>query len=141
MSYAGEMETPLLNGGSSAELRLIGEDGDYRPAMGWREWRAVFWIETVKLWRIAVPISFTILCQFGLNSLTNIYVGHIGDIELSAFSIAMSVINTFSFGFMVRPSFSISLSFHTHLLAIIYKWLYVYLFDLLFLLSYSSPIC
>lgn len=95
------METPLLNGGSSAELRQIGEDGDYRPAMGWREWRAVFWIETVKLWRIAVPIAFTILCQFGLNSLTNIFVGHIGDIELSAFSIAMSVINTFSFGFML----------------------------------------
>lgn len=96
------METPLLKGVS---FKLIGEDGDYVPAVGWREWKAVFWIETVKLWRIAVPIAFTILCQFGLNSLTNIFVGHIGDIELSAFSIAMSVINTFSFGFMVRFSF------------------------------------
>ncbi|KAL0371733.1 UNVERIFIED_CONTAM: protein DETOXIFICATION 35 [Sesamum calycinum] len=38
---------------------------------------------------------------FGTNSVTAIFVGHLGDIELSAFSIAVSVIGTFSFGFML----------------------------------------
>ncbi|KAK2983554.1 hypothetical protein RJ640_023088 [Escallonia rubra] len=93
------METPLLNGGSG-ERQLKGDDGDYLRLKTFREWRTVFWLETVKLWRIGGPIAFTILCQFGTNSVTNMFVGHIGNIELSAVSIALSVIGTFSFGFM-----------------------------------------
>ncbi|KAK4384952.1 protein DETOXIFICATION 35 [Sesamum angolense] len=84
------MEAPLLERRSSVEL--IGDDGDYLPVSRTGEWRRVFCIETVKLWRIAGPIAFQILCQFGTNSVTAIFVGHLGDIELSAFSIAVSVI-------------------------------------------------
>lgn len=98
------MERPLLNRGATAELQyeLIGDDGDYIPARTFKHWRSVFAIESEKLWRIAIPIAMTTLCQFGLNSVTNIFVGHVGDLELSSFSIAMGVINMFSFGFMVR---------------------------------------
>uniref|UniRef100_A0A5B7AZG7 Protein DETOXIFICATION n=2 Tax=Davidia involucrata TaxID=16924 RepID=A0A5B7AZG7_DAVIN len=94
------METPLLNG-ASGELDLIADDGDYRPVKGFRELRSMFWIETVKLWKIGGPIAFTILCQYGTNSVTCIFVGHIGDIELSAVAISLSVISTFSFGFLL----------------------------------------
>lgn len=94
------MEAPLLTR-SSGESNLIADDGDYRPVKGLAELRAVFWIETVKLWRIAAPIGLTILCQYGTNSMTNIFVGHLGDVELSAVSISLSVIGTFSFGFML----------------------------------------
>ncbi|KAK6155669.1 hypothetical protein DH2020_009917 [Rehmannia glutinosa] len=93
------MEAPLLERRSSGEL--IGDDGDYVPLRGLKEWWRVFCIETVKLWRIGGPIAFQILCQFGTNSVTTMFVGHLGDIELSAFSIAVSVIGTFSFGFML----------------------------------------
>ncbi|KAL2227057.1 protein DETOXIFICATION 35 [Sesamum indicum] len=93
------MEAPLLERRSTVEL--IGDDGDYLPVRRTGEWRRVICIETVKLWRIAGPIAFQILCQFGTNSVTAIFVGHLGDIELSAFSIAVSVIGTFSFGFML----------------------------------------
>ncbi|KAI6696347.1 hypothetical protein NL676_016466 [Syzygium grande] len=86
------METPLLYGGG---------DGDYAPVSSFREARAVFWIETVRMWKIAAPIAFNILCQYGTNSFTNIFVGHIGDVELSAVAISLSVIGTFSFGFML----------------------------------------
>lgn len=92
------MDAPLLDGG-----------GDYRPVKGLREGRAVFWAETVKMWRIAAPVAFTIICQYGTNSFTSIFVGHIGDVELSAVTISLSVIGTFSFGFMVLLS---SLLFH-----------------------------
>ncbi|WOG91360.1 hypothetical protein DCAR_0310609 [Daucus carota subsp. sativus] len=97
------MERPLLNRGATAELQyeLIGDDGDYIPARTFKHWRSVFAIESEKLWRIAIPIAMTTLCQFGLNSVTNIFVGHVGDLELSSFSIAMGVINMFSFGFML----------------------------------------
>ncbi|KAE8077745.1 hypothetical protein FH972_016276 [Carpinus fangiana] len=84
------METPLIDGG-----------GDYAPARTVAEVRRVFCRETVKMWKIAGPIAFNILCQFGTNSVTNIFVGHMGDIELSAVAIALSVIGTFSFGFML----------------------------------------
>ncbi|CAK9185061.1 unnamed protein product [Ilex paraguariensis] len=94
------METPLLNGPTS-ELELIGDDGDYRPVKGFKEWKAVFWIETVKLWKIGGPIAFSILCQYGTSSVTSMFAGHLGEIELSAISISGSVIGTFAFGFLL----------------------------------------
>ncbi|KAK3037211.1 hypothetical protein RJ639_030104 [Escallonia herrerae] len=90
------METPLLNGGF-AELQLTGDDGDYRRLKTFRKWWTVFWLERVKLWRIGGPIAFTTLCQFGTYSVTNMFVGHIGNIGVT---IALFVIGTFSFGFM-----------------------------------------
>lgn len=99
------METPLLNGNSGDYNQLVGADGDYRPAKSFKDWWAIFCIETVKLWRIGGPIAFKIICQYGVNSLTNIFVGHLGNIELSAISIAETVISTFSFGFMVCSLF------------------------------------
>jgi MATE family multidrug resistance protein len=90
------METPLIEG-----------EGDYAPARTVGEVRRVFCRETVKMWKIAGPIAFNILCQFGINSVTNIFVGHMGDIQLSAVSISLSVIGTFSFGFMVCLSLSL----------------------------------
>ena len=94
----GEMETtPLIDG------------GDYTPARSLAEVKWVFWRETVKVWKIAGPIAFNIICQYGTNSITNIFVGHIGAVELSGVAIALSVIGTFSFGFMVSLSLSLSL--------------------------------
>ncbi|KAI3458117.1 hypothetical protein Pfo_014780 [Paulownia fortunei] len=94
------MEAPLLEP-SSGELQLIGDNGDYLPVKGLKAWWGVFSIESAKLWRIGGPIAFQILCQYGTTSVTTVFVGHLGDIELSAFSIALSVVCTFSFGFML----------------------------------------
>ncbi|KAL0304295.1 UNVERIFIED_CONTAM: protein DETOXIFICATION 35 [Sesamum radiatum] len=93
------METPLLER-SPGELELIGDDGDYLPVRGVKAWWRVFCIESVKLWRIGGPIAFQILCQYGSNTVAIIFVGHLGDVELSAFSIALSVIGTFGIGLM-----------------------------------------
>ncbi|CAA3032671.1 DETOXIFICATION 35-like [Olea europaea subsp. europaea] len=86
---------------NSDELQVIGGDGDYLPIRGLKPWWKVFCIETVKLWKIGGPIAFQILCQFGNVSVTTMFVGHIGDIELSAFSIALSVVSTFAFGLLL----------------------------------------
>ncbi|KAL3834379.1 hypothetical protein ACJIZ3_009115 [Penstemon smallii] len=94
------MEAPLLDR-SYGELQLVGDDGDYLHAKGLRAWWRIFCIESVKLWIIGGPIAFQILCQFGTTSVATIFVGHLGDTELSAFSIAVSVVGTFSFGFML----------------------------------------
>lgn len=95
------MEAPLLNGISDRDDPLIGPDGDYFPARGLKKMWKVFWIETVKLWRIGGPIGFNIICQYAINLVTSMFVGHLGDVELSAISISLSVIGTFSFGFLL----------------------------------------
>lgn len=76
-------------------------DGDYPPVKTFRELKDVVWSETVKTWAISGPVIFQIVCQYGTNSVTNIFVGQLGEIELSGVSIAISVIATFAFGFMV----------------------------------------
>ncbi|PIA34225.1 hypothetical protein AQUCO_03800070v1 [Aquilegia coerulea] len=80
-----------------------GEDGstDYPKVTNIFEAKSICWIESIKLWTIAGPIAFNILCVYGINSVTQIFVGHIGDVELSAIAIAMSVISNFSFGFLL----------------------------------------
>ncbi|KAM2281744.1 hypothetical protein ACFX1S_042295 [Malus domestica] len=78
-----------------------GEFHDYEPVRNFRDARSVAWNETKKLWKIAGPIAFTIICNFGNNTATTMFVGHLGNLQLSAVSISLSVICTFSFGFML----------------------------------------
>ena len=94
------MEAALLERRSD-NLELIGESGDYREARGVKTWWRIFCLETVKLWAIGGPIAFQILCQYGTNFVSTIFVGHLGDLQLSAFSIAISVVGNFAFGFLV----------------------------------------
>lgn len=106
-----EMETsrsPLANNSDEAILHeapttalVYAEGGDYRPVRSFEDVRNLFYIESSKLWIIAAPIAFNILCNYGINSFTNIFVGHIGNVELSAIAISLSVIANFSFGFLV----------------------------------------
>ncbi|KAK3194768.1 hypothetical protein Dsin_026078 [Dipteronia sinensis] len=73
---------------------------DYSPANNFKDVKYIFFVESTKLWSIACPIAFNILCFYGIISFTNIFAGHIGDIELSAVAISLSVIANFSYGFM-----------------------------------------
>ncbi|XP_042479345.1 protein DETOXIFICATION 35-like [Macadamia integrifolia] len=108
------MEEPLINGssggGSIETCELLHPapstvvelgNGDYLPVKSFGDVKSMFWKETVKLWVIAGPIIFNTLCLYGLNSSTQIFVGHLGNIELSAVAIALSVISVFSFGFLL----------------------------------------
>nr|XP_011470482.1 PREDICTED: protein TRANSPARENT TESTA 12-like [Fragaria vesca subsp. vesca] len=75
-------------------------DGDYPPPRSFHDVKNICFLETAKLWAIAGPIAFNLLCYYGINSATAIYVGRIGDVELSAVAISLSVIGNFSFGFL-----------------------------------------
>ncbi|GKU96764.1 hypothetical protein SLEP1_g9961 [Rubroshorea leprosula] len=77
------------------------EGGDYPLVTGFGDAKYIWFVESSKLWGIAGPIAFNIICNYGINSFTNIFVGHIGDVELSAVAIALSVVANFSFGFML----------------------------------------
>ncbi|GMI69612.1 hypothetical protein like AT4G00350 [Hibiscus trionum] len=84
-----------------APTSLILEEGDYPPIQTFADAKSIWCIESSKIWAIATPIAFNIWCNYGINSFTNIFAGHIGDIELSAVAIALSVVANFSFGFLL----------------------------------------
>ncbi|RDX97240.1 Protein DETOXIFICATION 34, partial [Mucuna pruriens] len=103
-------ETPFFNGldpMDTTELHHAPEGlvdtngGDYVGIDDFTDIQNVFSVESVKLWAIAGPIAFSILCNYAVNSFTNIFVGHLGDLELSAVSISLSVVSNFSFGFLL----------------------------------------
>ncbi|KAL6635378.1 hypothetical protein ACP70R_028049 [Stipagrostis hirtigluma subsp. patula] len=78
------------------------DDGrDAPPVRSARAAWAVFVEESRRLWAIGAPIAFNILCLYGTNSTTQIFVGHIGNRELSAVAIGLSVVSNFSFGFLL----------------------------------------
>ena len=100
MDAVSPMETADLH---PAPTALVGSsDGDYPVIKTFEDAKTICLLETRKLWAIAGPIAFNILCNYGVNSVTNIFVGHIGNLELSAVAISLSVIENFSFGFLVR---------------------------------------
>ncbi|RLM87786.1 hypothetical protein C2845_PM04G18620 [Panicum miliaceum] len=57
------------------------------------------WVESKKLWVVAGPAAFTRLTFYGMTVVSQAFAGHIGDLELAAFSIAATVISGLSFGF------------------------------------------
>jgi MATE family multidrug resistance protein len=75
--------------------------GDYTRVTNFEDAKHVAIVESIKLWSIASPICFGILCNYAINTFTNIFVGHLGNLELTSVSISLSVISNFSFGFMV----------------------------------------
>ncbi|KAI4328814.1 hypothetical protein L6164_021140 [Bauhinia variegata] len=107
---ASKNEFPVVHGFNSsdiAELHHAPEGpietnaGDYPAISNLQDAKYVCSVETAKLWSIAGPIAFNIFCNYGINSFTNIFVGHMGDLELSAVAISLSVISNFSFGFLL----------------------------------------
>lgn len=99
-----------------------GEFGDYPPINNFEDFKNIFSLESTKLWVIAGPIAFNILCNYGVNSFTNIFAGHLGDLELSTVAISLSVVANFSFGFLVSFPF-------------IYLFLNIYLYNFFILFT------
>ena len=108
-----------------------GGEGDYPPLRSWKEVNSMAWTETLKLWRVAGPLALQIMCHFGIESLTTVFVGHIGNLELSAVSVSLSIIGTFTYGFLVPFLFSLSLSLSFSLSAAsIFRFSFLFSLDL-----------
>ncbi|KAL5229953.1 hypothetical protein ABZP36_028729 [Zizania latifolia] len=59
------------------------------------------WQETKRLWGIGTPIAISTLSMYAVNSVTTIFVGHLGNLPLAAASIGLSVFGTFALGFLL----------------------------------------
>ena len=62
------------------------------------------WEESRKLWVIVAPAIFSRVVTYSMNVITQAFAGHLGDLELAAFSIAATVVAGFNFGFLVRST-------------------------------------
>ncbi|KAL4361928.1 hypothetical protein GQ457_04G007730 [Hibiscus cannabinus] len=74
---------------------------DILPINGVDDFFRQYLIESKKLWYLAVPAIFTIMCQFSFGSITQIFSGQVGTLTLAAVSVQNSVIAGFSFGIML----------------------------------------
>jgi MATE family multidrug resistance protein len=106
-------DTPLLDNSS-----IVVEHEEEKPLKIVHK----FGVESKKIWKIAGPAILTALSQFSLGALTSTFVGHVGELQLAAFSVENSVIAGFAFGFLVRKLFIYILLLHyTPLLLFLFK--------------------
>ncbi|KAL6858838.1 hypothetical protein ACP4OV_017840 [Aristida adscensionis] len=72
-----------------------------KKAAGWRRAAGEWWVESKKLWGIVGPAILQRIALFGINVVSQAFIGHLGDLELAAFSIAATVVAGFNFGFLL----------------------------------------
>ena len=53
------------------------------------------------LWRIAFPAILTRICSFGLIVVTQSFMGHISEVDLSAFALVQTLLLRFANGILV----------------------------------------
>ncbi|XP_051122331.1 protein DETOXIFICATION 30-like isoform X2 [Andrographis paniculata] len=84
---------------SSVVLQSSNHEGDdIPPISGLRSLCKELTRESKKLWYLAGPAIFTSISQYSLGAITQTFAGHVGDVELAAFSIENSVIAGLSLG-------------------------------------------
>ncbi|KAG8366048.1 hypothetical protein BUALT_Bualt17G0035500 [Buddleja alternifolia] len=79
---------------------FVDEGDDIPPINDARKFYDAFVKESKKLWYLAGPAIFTSICQYSLGAITQTFSGHVGTLDLAAFSIENSVIAGLSFGIM-----------------------------------------
>ncbi|KAB2631637.1 protein TRANSPARENT TESTA 12-like [Pyrus ussuriensis x Pyrus communis] len=92
-----EIKRSLLvkeTGVGEEETRII--DGDEELSLKRR-----VWIETKKMWVVAGPAIFTRVATFGTNVISQAFIGHIGSVQLAAFSLVFTVLVRFANGILL----------------------------------------
>nr|CAB3481221.1 unnamed protein product [Digitaria exilis] len=88
---------PLLQPQPRGEAAAAATGKEGRARRVALEW----WVESKKLWHIVGPAIFQRIALYGINVVSQAFIGHLGDLELAAFSIAATVVAGFNFGFLL----------------------------------------
>ncbi|VVB11818.1 unnamed protein product [Arabis nemorensis] len=83
---------------TAALLKKTAENGGEEDELGMKE---KVWIESKKLWIVAAPAIFTRFSTFGVSLISQAFIGHLGPIELAAYSITFTVLLRFSNGILL----------------------------------------
>nr|GMD20849.1 protein DETOXIFICATION 29-like [Ipomoea batatas] len=74
--------------------------GDIQEIKKVREFIREIYSESKKLWYVAAPAIFTIVSQYSIGAITQVFAGHVGNIQLAAFAVQNNLIGGFAFGIM-----------------------------------------
>jgi MATE family multidrug resistance protein len=72
------------------------EEEEHEELLGKRVWN-----ETKLMWVVAAPAIFTRFSTFGIQVISQAFVGHIGSRELAAFALVFTVLIRFANGILV----------------------------------------
>ncbi|KAL0339870.1 UNVERIFIED_CONTAM: protein DETOXIFICATION 23 [Sesamum radiatum] len=59
------------------------------------------WMENKKMWVVAGPAIFTRFSTFGINVISQAFIGHIGSTELAAFALIATLLARFANGLLL----------------------------------------
>nr|QBM79449.1 MATE19 [Rehmannia glutinosa] len=88
---SGKYLVQLLSNHSFFSSFIIGED-DIPPITGVAGFFPAFKKESSKLWHLAGPAILTSIFQYSLGAVTQTFAGHVGTLDLAAFSMENTVI-------------------------------------------------
>ncbi|CAL1384205.1 unnamed protein product [Linum trigynum] len=63
--------------------------------------KSKIWTEAKKMWIVAAPATFTRFSTFGINVVSQAFIGHIGSTELAAYSLVFTVLLRFANGVLL----------------------------------------
>lgn len=77
------------------------KDGDNVEEEERIKFKDKLWNESKKMWIVAGPAIFTRFSSFGINIISQAFVGHIGATELAAYALVFTVLLRFANGILV----------------------------------------
>jgi len=92
----GDLRQKLLNKEITSE-----QEKEDESSLGKRVWN-----ESKLMWIVAAPAICTKFSTYGLNVISQSFVGHIGSRELAAFALVFTVLIRFVIGVLVCTNFS-----------------------------------
>ncbi|KAJ0079323.1 hypothetical protein Patl1_23504 [Pistacia atlantica] len=62
------------------------------------------WVEWKKIWKLAFPAMLSRIGQYGMFVVTQVFMGHIGELELAAYALIQIIAVRFVYGILVKFS-------------------------------------
>nr|GMD18141.1 protein DETOXIFICATION 29-like [Ipomoea batatas] len=84
----------------SCAYSLDADEGDIQQMKNAKEFFREFCSESKKLWYLAAPAICSLVFQHSINAVTQIFAGHVGDIQLAAVAVQISLISGFAFSIL-----------------------------------------
>nr|GMD16641.1 protein DETOXIFICATION 29-like [Ipomoea batatas] len=84
----------------SCAYSLDADEGDIQQMKNAQEFFREFCSESKKLWYLAAPAICSLVFQHSINAVTQIFAGHVGDIQLAAVAVQISLISGFAFSIL-----------------------------------------
>ncbi|KAL8493538.1 hypothetical protein ACS0TY_024653 [Phlomoides rotata] len=90
-----------MDGGDEAEETMLGALEVESHGSNAENVKRKIWIENKKMWVVAAPAIFTRFSTFGINGISQAFIGHIGSTQLAAYALVMTLLLRFTNGLLL----------------------------------------